>query len=91
MFHLKNNIFWRRLRDGSVRVFQLKSPPSDFPEANTSLNTANVVFDLVIDLDGWASIVASVSAGGEENLRFFAAREFHDSSGEVSVVQKGSQ
>ena len=46
-----------------------------------------MLLDLAIDADSWASIVSSVSNGGEINYRFYAARKFHQSDGMVDVVR----
>jgi len=35
--------------------------------------------------DSWASIVSSVSAGGEMDNRFYTAKDFHFSTGSVAV------
>lgn len=91
MFHSDNNTFWGRLPDGSVRIVKFSGPPhvmwhhgddavtrpTEFPRADGEFRTVEVLFDLRIDPNIWASIVASVSAGGEENGRFFEARTFH--------------
>ena len=91
MFHWKDNIYWGRREDGSVRVFQLTSPPKGSgPYADgPTLNFIEAVFDLSIPADIWASIVASVSAGGEGDERFFSARAFHYSAGVVHIMGEG--
>lgn len=36
-----------------------------------------VIASVTEDADSWSSIVASVSVGGEEDGRWYVAREFH--------------
>lgn len=87
MFHLTDNLFFGRCPDGSVRVLKLPTAPKGYPA--TSDEYPDAIFDVVIDPSGWASIIATVSAGGEEDLRFFAAKDFHASKGQIAVVPKG--
>lgn len=65
-FHAHEEWFFRREPDGSVTI----TYPSDGGERT-----------FVLDPDSWASVVASVSAGGETGERFQAARRFHDGDG----------
>jgi hypothetical protein len=44
-----------------------------------------------VDADSWESIIASVSAGGELFNRFYAARDFHESTGEIRITQTPTQ
>lgn len=65
-FHYKNGwYFKRRLEDGSVQVIKLD-------------DKQNILTKAVIDVDSWASIVASVSAKGDTAEKFEAARKFHN-------------
>ena len=52
--------------------------PAEYPLAEGEFTSVYVMFDVTIPLDGWASIVASVSAGGESNGRFYEARRMHE-------------
>lgn len=36
----------------------------------------------------WASVVASMSAGGEVDGRWYPALEFHESAGAVAVIKR---
>ncbi len=40
----------------------------------------------VVDAGVWCSVVASVSAGGEGDLRWYAAKAFHESRGQQAFV-----
>lgn len=64
-FHWQDSIFFERTEDGSVRVTR----GGDF---NTD---GDEIF--AIERNSWASIVASVSAGGEQDGRFYEALRFH--------------
>jgi len=81
MFHYKNNLFFGRREDGNVRVLKIhpdhKFP--GFPTVNGPPPVADqwVELDAIIDADGWASIVASVSKQGETGATFRQARDFH--------------
>lgn len=64
-FHWKDSIFFERTADASVRVTKGGDFDTDGEEVFT------------IDRNAWASIVSSVSEGGEENGRFYDALRFH--------------
>lgn len=63
-FHWKDNWFFERREDGAVRIYHL----DEHGIADE---------DIEIDADSWASIVASVSARGENAETFNEARQFH--------------
>lgn len=69
-FHARDNWFFRREDDGSVHI---TAPDSMGPGAHQVVT---------LDADTWASVVASVSAGGETSETFHAARRFHDGTAE---------
>lgn len=69
-FHTHDGWRWKRLSDGSVAVYPPHWQPGD---------------EHVITADGWASVVASMSAGGEVDGRFYVAQAFHASTGPVKV------
>ena len=83
MFHIKDNVFFGRLENGDVRVLAFSSPPESFPIADGIYDPTDkrypITFDFTINADAWASVVASVSAGGEINGRFYVAQAFHHS------------
>ena len=63
-FHWKDNWFFERIEDGVVRIYHL----DEHGIADE---------DIEIDADSWASIVAWVSARGENAETFNEARQFH--------------
>lgn len=65
-FHARDGWYFRRENDGSVRIL---APDSLGPGAHQVVT---------LDADTWASVVASVSGGGETSESFQAARRFHD-------------
>ena len=79
MFHYRDGLSFGRLHDGSVVIVKTdRSTITDGEEFE--------IFRIVIDPNNWASIVASVSKGGEEHGRFYQAQRFHASEGEVSLL-----
>lgn len=70
-FHARDGWFFRREDDGSVRVL---GPDSLGPGAHQVVT---------LDADAWASVVASVSSGGETFETFRAARSLHDGDTEA--------
>ena len=64
-FHARDNWFFRREDDGSVRIL---APDTMGPGAHQAVT---------LDANTWASVVASVSARGETSETFQAARDFH--------------
>lgn len=84
MFHWQNNTYFGRTEDGSVRILKLSATPKEFPAVSDEYPDA--VLDVTVDADSWASVIASVSAGGEAHNRFYAAQKFHSTSGMIDVV-----
>ena len=76
MFHYRNNLYFARQPDGSVVITKMER----------SGDVDLTIFSATIDANGWASIVASVSKGGEENGRVYQAQRFHESEGEVTLL-----
>jgi hypothetical protein len=72
-FHARDNWYFRREDDGSVRVM---APDSTGPGAHQVVT---------LDADTWASVVASVSRDGETTETFHAARRFHDGTSTQEV------
>ena len=92
MFHWRNNIYFGRKADGSVRILAFSVQPAEWPQADDPPSVlANTYFDVSVDADSWESIIASVSAGGELFNRFYAARDFHESTGEIRITQTPTQ
>ncbi len=71
MFHLTNGLYFERLDDGSVRIVKTDGPAG--PDDDGSV----IEFDITTDASGWASVVATVSAHGEEDGGWQRALDFH--------------
>ncbi len=67
MFHYKDGLFFGRNEDGSVKIRKMRD----------ATGSAALVAEMDIDPDGWASIVASVSAEVDLAVAQGAMREFH--------------
>ncbi|MEQ1891067.1 MAG: hypothetical protein ABL998_00875 [Planctomycetota bacterium] len=65
-YHSHSNWHWERLPDGGVRIVKIGSTLKDV-----------TLDEHIVTAETWASIVASVSKGGEENGRFYDALAFH--------------
>jgi hypothetical protein len=70
-FHWQRGWFFKRQPDGSVRVSHVE-PRAGYVDRQ-----------FLVPPDEWASIVASVSAGGETGDRWQQAREFHSATSEA--------
>lgn len=68
-FHYKNGLYFKRNTDHSVTITQMASNRSDEKQ---------ITFQVIIDECSWASIISSVSASGEGNLRYYKALEWHN-------------
>ena len=68
-FHWKDDIFFKRLSDGSVRVRYFAQ--------HINSNYLPQFYDWVIPPAEWASIVCSVSTHGETLERWIDAQDFH--------------
>ncbi len=79
MFHVSNGLFFKREENGSVTILKTdgKEPAND---------GSNVAFQETLDENVWCSAVATVSAGNEHDLRWYAAKEFHRSTGQIRCV-----
>lgn len=67
-FHLQDGWYFKRMECGCVRICKY---------ANSSPRSSLKIVDFVDEM-GWASIVASVSARGENADTFETARNFHN-------------
>lgn len=70
MYHYKDGWHFGRNEDGSVTIRVDGLSGDDVPHA-----------EVVIDADGWASIVAHVSVHGDHNPYWQAALDFHNGVG----------
>ncbi len=70
-FHCREGWYFKRQDDGSVRIFHVDGHAEGlgFPPETDA--------DFLIDADSWASVVASVSKGGETGDRWQAILVFH--------------
>ena len=82
-FHTTDGIFFRRLDNGDVEMTQRNKAPDSTDDPQTWM----IGFVHVIPIGIWASVVASVSEGGETSDRFLAADAFH-AGYEVEVLAK---
>ena len=92
MFHWIDNTYFGRLPDGTVRVVKFSRTPhvmwlhgpdavtrsTEHPSASGEFYGVEVLLDVRIPAESWASIVASVSKGGESDGRFYKALNFHN-------------
>lgn len=84
MFHWRDNIYFGRTYDGSVRVVKLERTEqttvwersSGGMDPNGEIPARYAIYDFVIPSHEWASIVASVSKQGE-TARYNDAAKFH--------------
>jgi len=79
MFHSKNGLFfWRQKDGGDVRIIKTSDGKDPFthPIGDGQMEN-NVVCDVVLAENEWASVVAAVSADGENYERWMSARIFH--------------
>lgn len=67
MFHAKDGVYFEQQPDGSVRVLVKADGRDD----------AELLKDIALDADSWASIIATMSYYGEEDYGFYRACQFH--------------
>lgn len=67
MFHAKNGWFFERTVIGGVHIRKNRD----------AKDGAIMVAEVYLNHDEWASIIASVAAGGETTEKFKEAKEFH--------------
>lgn len=70
MFHVQNGLFFKRQENGDVQIIQTSDG------LQIKADRSNVLFDQTMPVDSFASVVASMSRGGEGDGRFYKAREF---------------
>lgn len=102
MFHWRDNTYFGRLPDGTVRVVKFSKPPhvmlrhnedactvpTNYPAVDGEFRSVEVLLDIRIPPNEWASIVASVSGLGESNGRYQLAAEFHQAA-QAQTSEKG--
>ena len=67
MFHTKDGWCFERVVDGGVHIIKKYDARIDAP----------IVAEVYLNHDEWASVIASVAAGGETAEKFKKAKEFH--------------
>jgi len=67
MFHCKDGWFFERYPKGGVAIIKRESANEQSP----------IVASIICTPEEWASVVASVSARGEGNRRWYVALDFH--------------
>lgn len=79
MFHARDNLFFQRYQDGSVRILKLTlNATMTFNDVAQAKIPAHLIeLDMTLDKNAWASIAASMSARGETGDTFYAALAFH--------------
>lgn len=74
MFHANNNLYFKRLEDGSVSV--VKAVPALFYPA-CDKNCLVIMEQWTIPASEWASVVAAVSSVGETSMTYKEALSLH--------------
>jgi hypothetical protein len=67
MFHLQGDLYFEQLPKGGVRIVKRDGAREDAP----------INFEISIDANAWASVIATVSYYGEEDYGFYRALNFH--------------
>lgn len=79
MFHVGNGLYFDRLADGSVKVIKRKSCMMGEP----------IVFEQVLDVSTWASVVLSMTAHSERAGDHGAWEAHHKGTKDVLAGQRG--
>ena len=69
MFHVAKGLFFERQDNGSVRIIKTYDERPPRPD--------NIVLDMFLPESVWCSIVASMSAWGEDGNGWYRALDFH--------------
>ncbi len=77
MYHYRDNWFFGRRPDGSVRILHLPDHPGDGPFPEVEEEYPQAAADITVDASCWASIVSSVSLQGETGCSYHTALNFH--------------
>lgn len=97
MFHQRDNLFFGRMPDGGVRIVKFSGPPfvqwwhneractvpTEYPQADGEFRSVEVILDVKISAEEWASVIASVAAQGESDGGFYRALDFHNKAGQI--------
>ena len=71
MFHLQDNVYFERQPDGRIRIVVREGAMADAP----------VIKDTITTVEGFASVMASMSAAGETLQTWQAACRYLKSEG----------
>lgn len=79
MFHSRNGLFFHATGQGNVRIIKTNDgkEPVSCLAANPDRVETNIVCDVTLPENEWASVVSSVSKEGETASRWNQARRFH--------------
>lgn len=81
-FHTQKNLFFARGEGGTtITITKYRDDATVWDIEGGE----KPIFTQTLDAATWCSVIASMSAGGEGDMRFFAAQEFHGSTGHISV------
>ena len=71
MFHTKNGLFFHRCANGYVNIIKTRDG-KEIADGAT-----NIITDVTLAPEAWASVVASMSLLGETSDRYRKALDFH--------------
>ncbi len=80
-FHVQDGLYFNRLEDGSVHILKMASGHAEDEE---------ILFELTVDENVWASIISSMSKAGEGDGGFYQALHFHNSDREDYPLVDGA-
>lgn len=100
MFHWRDHTYFGRCEDGAVRVVRFSGPPhvqwwhneqshtvpTNDPRPDGEFRSVQVLLDIRITPEEWASIVSSVSREGEGNGRYYEALKWHQGGNTVGKL-----
>ena len=76
-FHWRDNLFFKRLDDGSVQITTKIEPNKYDHETQQSIRYEMIRHQYIIPPNEWASIIASVSLCGETSEKYCTSVDFH--------------
>lgn len=78
MFHAKDGFYFQRLPNGSVRI-RIDAKVDHWDEDRDRLLVVHVAHETELSESEWPSVVASLTASGENYARWQEARRLHAS------------
>jgi len=81
-FHTQEGLYFTRNEDGSVTITKTETGHTD----------SKILFQQTVDENIWCSVIASMSACGEGDNRFYLAKGFHGLStdGLFDLIKSGT-